>query len=95
MLGIGGLSWAIVAPNFVRSGPGPNSGCIANLKQIAGAAQQWAVERNLPNNALVNWAEVPHYLKGSQLPRCPKKGTYTLGKTVSDLPRCTVPGHTL
>lgn len=89
------VCWTFIAPNFVRSGTSPKNGCIHNLKQLDGAVQQWAIERNLPANSVVNWAEAPRYLFGNQLPRCPTKSTYKLGKTVGELPRCSVPGHTL
>ncbi len=71
--------------------------CIANLKQIDGAVQQWALENrkvandpySLRNPALLS------YLKGSILPLCPAGGRYTESATISGCPTCTVAGHTL
>lgn len=71
--------------------------CIANLKQLDGATQQWALEnRKVANDpySLRNPALLA-YLKGSVLPFCPAGGKYTESATVSGSPTCTVAGHTL
>ena len=68
--------------------------CIANLRQLDGAAQQWALERQKQTNDLVVPAELLVHLKGSQMPACPVGGTYRLGR-VMDAPTCSIKGHTL
>jgi hypothetical protein len=69
--------------------------CIANLKQIDGAIQQWALENRKQANSPVEWQGVLPYLKGSVLPRCPSSGVYSKGDSVSASPDCSVSGHTL
>lgn len=70
------------------------SRCIANLKAIDGAAQQWALEKkktatdtySLTDSALLA------YLRGSKLPVCPADGIYQPGKSVTDSPVCSYHG---
>lgn len=69
--------------------------CIANLKQMDGAKQQWAFE----NSKLQTDTPKPGEIMGGTLyirsfPICPNGGKYTLGR-VQDPPLCTVVGHTL
>jgi hypothetical protein len=68
--------------------------CIANLKQIDGAIQQWALENKKSTTNVVLVHGAVEYLKGSQLPTCPQGGKYIL-KTVRESPECTIIGHTL
>jgi len=69
--------------------------CIANLKQIDGACQGWALEsKKFTTNTYV-FADFVGYLKGSALPVCPRGGTYRPGVNIADMPRCSFPGHSL
>jgi len=92
---------ALVLPAMVGrigcGGPNKNS-CIANLKQIDGAIQQWALEYNVAATNAVVLSEAAQYLKGGVLPTCPFGGSYATGKTVADSPTCTKAvelGHSL
>jgi hypothetical protein len=71
--------------------------CIANLKQIDGAAQQWALENRLDATNRYNLRDstITQYLKGGQLPECPSGGVYVAGRTIDDVPRCTQHGSWL
>jgi hypothetical protein len=69
--------------------------CIANLQQIDGAIQQWALENRKVAASPVEMRGVVEYLKGRVLPLCPAGGIYRPGANVSRSPTCTVPGHTL
>ena len=69
--------------------------CIANLKQIDGAIQQWALENRMVAVSAVDWKGIQAYLKGRVLPACPAGGVYQPGANVSASPTCTVPGHKL
>lgn len=79
-----------------RTTAGPNS-CVNNLRQIDGAKEQWALERQkaagypLTSNDVANMLG---YLKGGQMPVCPANGTYTVGD-LGQPPRCSVASHTL
>ncbi len=73
---------------------------IANLKQIQGAMEQWALETKRSTNDLVSITDISgsptNYIKlliNKEL-ICPAGGTYTLA-TVGEAPRCSVVGHTL
>jgi hypothetical protein len=93
------LLTAIAIPNFVKARTTAcKNACIANLKQIDGAVQQWALENKKKGTDGVATSDILDFLKGSVLPICPAAGTYWV-RTVSAVPRCTVgisnPGHTL
>jgi competence protein ComGC len=90
---------AIAIPNFVKARTtNCKNACIANLKQIDGAIQQWALENKKQGADIVTTTDVLDYLKGSQLPQCPGAGTYATS-TVSSVPTCsmrpTFPDHSL
>jgi hypothetical protein len=69
--------------------------CIANLKQIVGATEMWALEHHKSTNDVPTWSDLVGPLQpfGSQ-PSCRLGGTYTL-RPVGQKPTCTVPGHSL
>jgi len=68
--------------------------CINNLRLIDGAKQQWALEHQKPQGALLTAADLTPYLKSSALPVCPAGGVYTLNP-VGLAPICNIPGHAL
>ena len=78
-----------------------SSSCIANLKQIQGAVEQWALENKITNAAhRVTMADISggadKYIKQSintEL-KCPAGGAYSV-TTVGEEPRCSVAGHSL
>lgn len=81
---------ARIVPNFVKakaSSGGPN--CVAQLRQIDGAIQQWAKENKKLDSDVPDLAAAAKYLKGGVLPKCPQGGTYQAGATVKDVPTCT------
>jgi competence protein ComGC len=85
-----GLIAAIAIPNFVKARTTKcRSACLANLKQIDGAQQQWALENKKGGKDVPDMQGVVVYLKGSVLPLCPAGGSYHVGKTVSDPPTCS------
>ncbi len=94
-----GLLAAIAIPNFVNARKtAQKNSCIANLKQIDAAVQQWALEAKQQASATVSGATVATYLKAGTIPACPGGGTYTVnGITVGASPTCSLSadGHTL
>jgi len=68
--------------------------CINNLRTIAGAKDQWALENKKGTGDLVNAQDIQPYLRNNAIPVCPLGGTYTLN-AVGALPTCTIPGHVL
>jgi prepilin-type N-terminal cleavage/methylation domain-containing protein len=91
-----GLLAAIAIPNFIKAREASQkNACIANLKQIDGAKNTWALE----NKKVSTESPATTDLYGPTLyirdqPTCPAAGTYALG-TVSEKPTCTIGGHTL
>lgn len=71
--------------------PARNS-CIANMKQIDGATQQWALENKKIGTSPVELAGIVNYLRGKALPRCPGGGAYVLPPNVAGSPTCSVHG---
>lgn len=93
-----GIAYAIALPNFVGGGPATKNSCIANLKQIDGAIQQWALVNHRAETSTPNLSAAMKYLKNGELPKCPNGGSYAAGKTIADAPTCTMGkqlGHTL
>src|SRR5687768_4574217 len=96
VVGIIGLLAAIAIPSFYKARTrSQQSACMSNLKQIDGAAQQWALENRKTSTDTYALASITDYLKGSTIPTCPAGGTYAAGATVANNPTCTITGHTL
>lgn len=94
-----GLLAAIAIPNFVRARQKAQAeACIANLRQIEGATQVWAVDTGAADTATPGWNDlVPNYIRTQ--PNCPANGTYNLA-TVNSRPTCSIansvtPAHAL
>ncbi len=95
-----GLLAAIAIPNFVKArATAQKNACIANMKQIEGAVQQWALEEKKVATSLWTITEVTllPFMKGSLMPRCPSTGTAYTATTVAANPACpnAALGHTL
>ncbi|KAF0175634.1 MAG: Uncharacterized protein FD161_3288 [Limisphaerales bacterium] len=93
------LGGVLLVPKvFVRTrSETPRGRCIFYLKQIDGAVQQWALEKSKAATDTYSLTDTYYllYHRGSVLPVCPLGGRYSPGKDVMDIPRCSVPGHTL
>jgi prepilin-type N-terminal cleavage/methylation domain-containing protein len=91
-----GLLAAIAIPNFVKARTTAQTNtCIANLRQISGAVQQWALENNKAASATVALTDISgtatNQLKGSINTdiKCPASGTYSVSD-VATLPACSI-----
>ena len=98
-----GLLAAIAIPNFVKARTTAQiNACIANLKQIQGAIEQWALEQKKAPTATVGVTDISgsasNFIKGAINTDivCPAGGTYTL-TTVAANPTCSLSasGHSL
>jgi prepilin-type N-terminal cleavage/methylation domain-containing protein len=94
-----GILLAIAVPNFVRARESSRAkACVANLKQIQAAKEQWAMDTNAAPTATPTQADLAPtdgsgYIKS--WPRCPSGGTYTIGNLQTD-PTCSIGGtHSL
>jgi prepilin-type N-terminal cleavage/methylation domain-containing protein len=96
-----GLLAAIAIPNFVKARTtAQTNACIANLKQIQGAVEQWALENKKGPTSAVTPADISGGADKFIRPLintdlvCPAGGTYSV-TTVSNAPSCSVAGHSI
>ncbi len=84
-----GVLAAIVAPYYVRAREEAKAkACIANLKEIEGAKERWAVAMDVGRWDEAEMSDlVPAFLKTE--PRCPSGGNYTIDNT-DNLPTCDI-----
>ena len=93
-----GLLAAIAIPNFVKARTTSQANaCINNLRQMDGAAQQWALENKQQSTASVGTTDITPYIKldsTGNLPACPGGGSYAASWTVSTHPSCSLSSAT-
>lgn len=84
-----GLMSAIAIPNFVRARTmAQGNACVANLKQIDGAKESWALENKKKTGDTVKMSDlVPSYLRNE--PRCPVDGKSYILNPVGTDPTCS------
>ena len=91
-----GILMAIAVPNFVRARNSSRMNtCIANLKQIDSAKEQWAMDNKADTGASVGFTDLvgsTAYMKAQ--PSCPSGGTYTVNP-IGTSPACSTSGHAL
>ncbi|MCE2765535.1 MAG: prepilin-type N-terminal cleavage/methylation domain-containing protein [Fimbriimonadaceae bacterium] len=91
-----GILMAIAVPNFVKARESSRKNtCIANLKQVDSAKEQWAMDQRKNAGdacAMTDLVGTAAYLKAT--PVCPSGGTYTVA-TVGTNPTCSISGHAL
>ena len=94
-----GMLAAIAIPNFVHARQtAQQNACIANLRQLDGAVQQYALEFKLGSDASYQMSDLKNYIKldsNQEMPKCPGGGTYSAGTTIADSPTCSIPTHKL
>jgi len=90
------LMLAIAIPNFVKArSEAQKHACIANLRQIQGAKEIWALEnKKLPSDkpTAADLYGPTKYVRAE--PTCPAGGVYGIN-TVESKASCSVPGHRL
>ena len=84
-----GILMAIAVPNFIQARQTSRmNSCIANLKQIDSAKEQFAMEAKLDTGATVLQTDLaPTYIKS--FPSCPGGGVYTID-VVGTNPSCSL-----
>ena len=94
-----GILLAIAVPNFIKARENSRQkACVANLKQIESAKEQWAMDTKAAPTATPTTTDLygnTLYIKVQ--PTCPSNGTYTIG-SMSARPTCSRPsaeGHVL
>jgi prepilin-type N-terminal cleavage/methylation domain-containing protein len=86
-----GILMAIAVPNFIRARESSRrNSCIANLKQMDSAKEQWAMDNKAATGAAVVMADIAGtYMKGPVTgPVCPSGGAYTVD-VVGTNPSCS------
>lgn len=83
-----GLLVAIAIPNFLRAREEARANsCVANLKQLEGAKERWAMSMNANAADEATTGDlVPDFLKIE--PTCPSGGTYSIN-AVNSVPTCS------
>lgn len=84
--------WTINATLPARGSGSCLSTCIANLKQLDEAKEQWALEFKKTTNDVPIWTDLigaDKYIKNT--PTCPDGGTYQLNK-IGEPPTCSKGG---
>lgn len=97
VIAIIGILTAVAVPNFLRARRvSQTNACLANLRQIDGAIQMWALEKGKTANDTVTSLDVVEYLgRGTgQFPKCPAGGVYLL-TDVATKPTCDKTDHVL
>jgi len=89
-----GILLAIAVPNFIKARETSRAkSCIANLKQIDAAKEQWAMDQKKTTGDSPTWpgdlVGAANYIK--KTPSCPSGGTYTVGAVGTD-PVCSIGG---
>jgi prepilin-type N-terminal cleavage/methylation domain-containing protein len=87
-----GILMAIAVPNFIRARDTSRRNiCIANLKQLDSAKEQWAMEHKATFGATILMSDIGgSFMKGPVTgPVCPGGGVYTLN-TIGTPPECSL-----
>ena len=89
-----GMLMTIAVMNFQKSRDRAQiATCLANLKQIEGAKEQWGLEQKKgATDAPTSGMLAPAYLR--TFPSCPTSGNYAIGD-LATRPTCTVGTHAL
>ena len=88
-----GILLAIAVPNFIKARETSRTKtCLANLRQVESAKEQWAMEMKKGAGDTPGWADLVGgnaYLKAQ--PACPSGGTYSIND-VATSPTCSTGG---
>jgi prepilin-type N-terminal cleavage/methylation domain-containing protein len=89
-----GILLAIAVPNFVKARESSRTkACVANLKQIQSAKEQWAMDQRQPGTASPGAGDLfgaGNYIPGPAAgPVCPANNTAYTINTVDANPACT------
>ncbi len=93
-----GILLAIAVPNFIKARESSRAkSCIANLKQVDSAKEQWAMDNKKVAGDTPGFSDLvgtDKYIKST--PECPSSGTYTIAG-LGTAPSCSksTDGHEL
>ncbi|MDW8380633.1 MAG: prepilin-type N-terminal cleavage/methylation domain-containing protein [Verrucomicrobiota bacterium] len=92
-----GLLMAVAIPNLGRARKTTQTKvCVANLRMIQSAKQQWALENGKSDSDTPNEQELLPYIENESFPKCPAGGSYTIN-AVGTYPTCSkaADGHAI
>jgi prepilin-type N-terminal cleavage/methylation domain-containing protein len=90
-----GLLASIAIPSMTRARfKAQQRVCIANLRAIDAAKDQWAMETRRRTGDRARRSAINQYIKGGLTPKCPAEGIYRYGP-VAFPPSCNIPDHAL
>lgn len=88
-----GFIIVIAIPEFVRMRySSSQNACMNTLRELQAAKQEWALEKEEPNNAVATVADITPYIQldsNGNIPKCPAGGTYILGRVSEDV-KCSI-----
>ncbi|HEY1171227.1 MAG TPA: hypothetical protein VGH19_07675 [Verrucomicrobiae bacterium] len=85
--------FAVVAPSMRSARPqAQRNACLANVKQLTMAAEQWSKENNKVAGDKIDVVAAVAYLKGGHMPVCSRGGFYSFS-VVGKSPECSLPEH--
>lgn len=91
------LQPAVLMPTVPQpqQGDAAQQSCIANMKQLEGAKQQWALENKKAATDMPTFQDLIGETKYIRvMPVCPAGGQYILN-AIQQLPQCSIPSHRL
>ena len=68
--------------------------CVRNLQELDKAMRLWQLDKAMPQNSPVTFAEILPYLAAKASTNCPSEGQYIV-TGLTNPPACTYPGHAL
>lgn len=68
--------------------------CLVNQGDIAQAKVQWQAANHKKIGDLPTWDDLRPYLRGTEIPRCPNSGTYSIN-SIGVAPSCEIEFHNL
>jgi prepilin-type N-terminal cleavage/methylation domain-containing protein len=84
-----GLLMAVAIPNLGRARRTTQAKvCVANLRMIQSAKQQWALENGKSDSDTPSEQELLPFIENEMFPKCPAGGTYTINP-VGTYPTCS------
>jgi hypothetical protein len=79
--------------NWIKSAfHSSSSACVANLRVVQGAKDQWAMNEGKGPTDIPTWGDLSVYMPDSwmlHVPKCPDGGVYTIGQ-VSQTAACSI-----
>ncbi len=87
------MVWLSLFDSQAHGGTKPEVICASNLNNIDICKQFWAIDKNKTTNDIPTADDIRTYFSREVLPKCPRGGTYTIGR-LAEMPTCSIPEHT-